>query len=108
MGSKFGMEATVHLFEFQGLQQVFCESQPLLYLVSHGAECVMLNKKFYKDHIDPNMAQRLKQQVTCLLILLCTSTYTDLKERHRYFLFYILYRLLKSVDLDQMASGEAS
>ena len=47
----------------QGLQQIFCENQPTLYLVSHGAECVMLNKKFYKDHVDANMAQRLKQKV---------------------------------------------
>ena len=99
----------MHLFEFQGLQQVFCESQPSLYLVSHGAECVMLNKKFYKDHIDPNMAQRLKQQVTWLFILLCTSTYTDLKnKRHKYFLFSFLYPLSKSVDPDQLVSDEAS
>lgn len=47
----------------QGIQHTLLENQPSLILVSGGAECIMLNKKFYKEHIDPNMMQKLKQQV---------------------------------------------
>ena len=66
----------IKLDSLQGLQQIFCENQPSLFLVSHGAECVMLNKKFYKDHVDANMTQRLKQQVSYDLIY-----YLDFFER---------------------------
>lgn len=47
-----------------GIQQVLLENQPSMILVSGGAECVMLNKKFYKEHIDPNTLQKLKQQIS--------------------------------------------
>ncbi|XP_053378430.1 uncharacterized protein LOC128548071 [Mercenaria mercenaria] len=47
-----------------GIQHTLIENQPSLILVSGGAECVMLNKKFYKEHIDPNMMQNLKQQTS--------------------------------------------
>ena len=53
----------VLLIYFQGIQQLFLEDQPGLFLVSAGAECVMLNKKIYKDLVNPNMAQNIKQQV---------------------------------------------
>ncbi|KAL4226762.1 hypothetical protein ACF0H5_014742 [Mactra antiquata] len=47
-----------------GIQQVLLENQPSLILVSGGAECVMLNKKFYKENIDSNSLQKLKQQIS--------------------------------------------
>ncbi|XP_060558427.1 uncharacterized protein LOC132718728 isoform X2 [Ruditapes philippinarum] len=47
-----------------GVQHTLLENQPSLILVSGGAECVMLNKKFYKEQIDPNMMQNLKQQIS--------------------------------------------
>ncbi|XP_052212325.1 uncharacterized protein LOC127831379 isoform X1 [Dreissena polymorpha] len=47
-----------------GIQQVLIESQPSLTLVSAGAECILLNKKFFKEHVDPNMLQKLKSQVS--------------------------------------------
>ncbi|XP_052780993.1 uncharacterized protein LOC128217708 isoform X2 [Mya arenaria] len=47
-----------------GIQQLLTDNQPSLALVSGGAECIMINKRFFKDNCDPNVLQALRQQVS--------------------------------------------
>eukprot|EP00794_Sanderia_malayensis_P008979 gene8979-9937_t len=47
-----------------GLQSIFCDNQPSLSLVSNGAECIMVQKKFYLEHCPETLKARLRKKVS--------------------------------------------
>ncbi|XP_065065913.1 uncharacterized protein LOC135691855 [Rhopilema esculentum] len=47
-----------------GLHSIFCDSQPSLSLVSNGAECIMVSKKFYLEHCTESLKGKLRKWVS--------------------------------------------
>nr|KAG5711384.1 hypothetical protein BaRGS_006081 [Batillaria attramentaria] len=51
-------------FRARGLAPLVFPDQPSLCLISNGAECLMIKKKFYLDNCPQGLAQRLKVEVS--------------------------------------------
>lgn len=47
----------------QGISTTLFIDQPSLYLVSNGAECIMINKSLYQQHCPRRLMQKLRTQV---------------------------------------------
>ena len=48
----------------QGLAALVFPDQPSLCLVSNGAECMFIDKRFYMDNCPPELSRRLKTEVS--------------------------------------------
>lgn len=48
----------------QGLSQLIHEDQPTFSLVSNGAECILINKRFYMDNVTKDLMNTLRMEVT--------------------------------------------
>ena len=48
----------------QGLAPLVLPDQPSLCLVSNGAECMLVDRRFYLAHCPPHLARRLQTQVS--------------------------------------------
>lgn len=49
-----------------GLDPVLFNDQPTLALISNGAECLMLHKKFYLDNMTDEVLKKLRELVSLL------------------------------------------
>ena len=47
----------------QGLADIILGPQPSFCLISNGAECVMINKEFYKEHCPQALLRKLLPMV---------------------------------------------
>ena len=47
----------------QGLADIILGPQPSFCLISNGAECVMINKEFYKEHCPQALIRKLLPMV---------------------------------------------
>lgn len=52
-----------YLLVIQGLADMFCGQQTNFSLVSKGAECIVVNKKFYMENITESLQRFLRRQV---------------------------------------------
>jgi len=48
----------------QGLVDVLVPDQPRVALVSNAAECIVINKRFYLEHMPPKQLAVLRSQVS--------------------------------------------
>ena len=48
----------------QGLANVVFPDQPSFCLVSNGAECMLIDRRFYLDNCPPELSRRLKVEVS--------------------------------------------
>ena len=64
----------------QGLAEMLFEGQPNFSLVSNGAECVMIEKKFFMEHATYKHIVKLREAVSSRKILL-------LQQMHWSFMF---------------------
>ncbi|XP_064632602.1 uncharacterized protein LOC135490947 [Lineus longissimus] len=47
-----------------GLETLVFDNQPSMCLVSNGSECILLNKKFYREHCPPELFRGLRTQIS--------------------------------------------
>ena len=57
------------LFYIKGLTDAVLGDQPSLCVVSTGAECIMLHKKYFLSHAPEKLINKLKQQVSTFWII---------------------------------------
>ncbi|XP_038068812.1 uncharacterized protein LOC119738140 [Patiria miniata] len=48
-----------------GLSDMLFDAQPSFSVVSNGAECILMSKKFYREHATPRMLTRLRREEQC-------------------------------------------
>lgn len=54
----------------KGLSDFLFSDQPSCYIISNGAECLQISKKFYLDNASQDVLDKLRQQV-------CNHSYSD-------------------------------
>ena len=56
------------MYGTQGLSQMIHDDQPTFSLVSNGAECILINKKFYMDNVSKELMNVLRMEVAIFLL----------------------------------------
>ena len=59
----YGLKFGLMLCFAKGLSDVLFDAQPSFSVISNGAECILLSKKFYREHATPKMLTRLRREV---------------------------------------------
>ena len=59
----YGLKFGLMLCFAKGLSDVLFDAQPSFSVISNGAECILLSKKFYREHATSRMLTQLRRQV---------------------------------------------